>query len=81
VRDADERHLLVGLASLVGKYLRELLMGRIVRHYRTADPALEVEHASGYHDPITTRFMVGTDALRKKRRVPDDCFVRRKLEG
>jgi ribonuclease HII len=79
VRDADERHLLVGLASLVGKYLRELLMARIVRHYQAADPQLGIEHASGYHDPVTTRFMVATEALRQKRRVPDDCFVRRKL--
>jgi ribonuclease HII len=79
VRDADERHLLVGLASLVGKYLREQLMGRIVHHYLAADPELGVQHASGYHDPITTRFIVATEALRKKRRVPSDCFLRRKL--
>lgn len=77
VRDGDASNILVGMASLVGKYVRELLMGRIVRHYRRFDEALPV--VSGYHDPVTTRFIVGTEALRKKRRVPATCFERAPL--
>jgi ribonuclease HII len=77
VRDADARHLLVSMASLVGKWMRDLLMSRIVRHYRAANP--DLPDASGYHDPVTTRFIEATRLARKRRDVPDDCFVRRAL--
>jgi len=77
VRDSDASNLLVGMASLVGKYVRELMMERIVRHYKKADPALPV--VSGYHDPVTHQFVVGTEALRRKRRVPNSCFERDKI--
>jgi ribonuclease HII len=80
VRDADAKHMLVSMASLVGKWVRDLLMNRIVRHYRatTGDP--ELPDASGYHDPVTTRFIEATRLARSRRDVPDDCFVRRALE-
>lgn len=74
VRDADESHLLVSMASLVGKWVREVLMARVVRYHRAVDPSL-VE-ASGYHDPVTARFIAGSRLSRKKRGVPDDCFER-----
>jgi ribonuclease HII len=74
VRNVDDTNLLVGLASLVGKYLRELLMGNIVNHYREADASLP--RASGYHDPVTARFVSGSQALRRERKVPDTCFER-----
>lgn len=74
VRDADASNILVGMASLVGKYIRELMMDRIVRHYRVDNAALP--WASGYHDPVTDRFVVATEALRKRRQVPGDCFER-----
>ncbi|MEM6791708.1 MAG: hypothetical protein AAF928_18375 [Myxococcota bacterium] len=76
VRDGDASNILVGMASLVGKYLRELLMGRIVDHYRRLDASLPV--VSGYHDPVTTKFIVATEALRRRRRVPATCFERAK---
>ncbi|PIE05404.1 MAG: hypothetical protein CSA75_04935, partial [Sorangium cellulosum] len=37
LRDAEERDPLVALASLVGKWLREILMGSIVAFYRKRD--------------------------------------------
>lgn len=77
VRDSDASNLLVGMASLVGKYVRELMMERIVRHYQRADPELPV--VSGYHDPVTNQFVLGTEALRRKRRVPNSCFERDKI--
>ncbi len=77
VMDADAHDRLVSIASLVGKYLRELLMARIVHHYREHDPALP--DASGYHDPVTNGFVERTALLRKKRKVPGDCFERRSL--
>jgi len=75
VRDSDASDLCVAMASLVGKYLREALMGRVVRYYRDEAPTLP--DASGYHDPVTTRFVEGTRLLRESRGVPDECFERR----
>ncbi len=77
VEDADASDMLVSMASLVGKYLREALMDRVGRHYRALDATLPV--VSGYHDPVTTKFVAATKLLRKKRKVDDDCFLRRKL--
>jgi ribonuclease HII len=77
VMDADAGDRLVSIASLVGKYMRELLMARIVHHYRGDDP--ELPDASGYHDPVTEIFVERTALVRKKRKVPGDCFERRSL--
>jgi len=77
VRDADATHLLVGMASLVGKWVRDLMMERIVRYHREADASLP--SASGYHDPVTTQFVEESALSRKKRGVPDRCFERQAL--
>jgi len=78
VRDADENHLIVGLASLVGKWARDHLMRRVVRWHRTRTTD-ELPDASGYHDPVTTRFVRTTELLRKKLRVEAHCFERASL--
>lgn len=72
---ADDRHLPVGLASMVGKLVRELAMRRLSAFYRRHDPSLE--RVSGYHDPRTRRFAEASDALRRRLRVAPDCFRRR----
>jgi ribonuclease HII len=77
VRDADASHLLVSMASLVGKWVRDRLMSRIVRYHREQDP--ELPDASGYHDPVTARFVEATRLSRKRRHLQDDCFERRAL--
>lgn len=74
VQDADATDRLVGLASLVGKWLREVLMARVARHYRKSDP--ELPDPSGYYDPVTERFIEATRLVRRERRVPDTCFER-----
>jgi hypothetical protein len=74
VMDADGQDALVMLASLIGKYVRELLMARIGRHY--ADAVHDRAPPSGYHDPVTDGFVVATELTRRARRVPDDCFER-----
>jgi hypothetical protein len=76
VRDADASHPLVMLASLVGKYMREVLMGRIGRFYKDdlEDPEMR---PSGYHDPVTARFVEQTKGSRKKLAIVHDCFERR----
>jgi ribonuclease HII len=77
VRDADAKHLLVCMASLVGKWVRDVLMGRIVRYHRAVND--ELPDASGYHDPVTTRFIDATRLSRRQRSLPDDCFERKAL--
>jgi len=73
VRDADANHLLVAMASMVGKWIREVMMARIVRFYGHEEGELD---ASGYHDPVTVRFVAATALVRKKGRIPDACFER-----
>ena len=73
--DADVRHLPVALASIVGKYVREVCMRRIGEFYRDRDP--EVGLASGYHDPVTTRFIEATEQTRRRLGIARDCFRRR----
>ncbi|MGD0674167.1 MAG: hypothetical protein ABSC94_02035 [Polyangiaceae bacterium] len=75
VRDADDHHPLVSMASLVGKWVRDLLMARIVRYHREADP--ELPSASGYHDPVTTQFIETSRLARSRRKIPDACFARK----
>jgi ribonuclease HII len=74
VRDADASHMLVAMASMVGKWIREVLMARVVRFYGVAhDGELS---ASGYHDPVTDRFVAATALVRREKRIPETCFER-----
>ena len=77
VRDAAAGHLLVALASLVGKWVRDFLTRRVTRYPRLHDPALP--EASGYHDPVTTRFIDASALARRDRGVADICFERRSV--
>jgi len=77
VRDADDSHLIVGLASLVGKWARDHLMRRVIRYHRVHDAALP--DASGYHDPVTTQFIRASELIRRKQRVEVACFERTAL--
>ncbi len=70
VRDADSLDPLVALASLIGKWLRELTMARIVRQLEPGG------RASGYSDPVTQRFIARTEARRRQLGVPESCFRR-----
>ncbi len=72
--DADGRHLPVALASMVGKYLRELSVERYNTFFLKHDP--ELPRASGYHDPVTTRFIDRSAELRKRLHIADRCFIR-----
>lgn len=73
-RNADARDPLVMLASLVGKYVRELLMARVSRFYaESSDSAALV---SGYHDPKTSTWVKTIERKRRALRIVDDCFER-----
>lgn len=79
VRDADASDLVVAMASMIGKWMREALMGKIVAFYARATG--EAFDASGYHDPVTARFVEATSLVRRERRVPDRCFERAQDAG
>jgi ribonuclease HII len=72
--DADANHLPVALASMVGKYVRELAMERQNRFYRQHDDSLA--EVSGYHDPVTQRFVLASTTLRTSLGIDDACFRR-----
>lgn len=74
VRDGDDTHLVIALASLVGKWARDHLMRRIVRWHQAFEPRLP--EASGYHDPVTTKFVKASALVRKKQKVVSACFER-----
>ena len=74
VRDADASHLLVGLASLVGKWTRDRLTSSVLGWLRARDAS--VGDASGYHDPVTKRLVASTRTMREKHAVEDACFLR-----
>ncbi len=73
--DSDAEHLPVALASMVGKYLRELAMARIVDFHRTHDATLDTP--SGYHDPVTARFVAASAPIRARLAIAAQCFERR----
>jgi hypothetical protein len=72
--DADACHLPVGLASMLGKYLRELMMERQNRFYLSIDPGLR--RVSGYRDRLTAEFVEKARPLRLKLGIADECFER-----
>ena len=71
---SDANHLPVALASMLGKYLREVSMLRQNTFYRTHLP--EIRAASGYHDSVTQKFVRDTESLRKRLKIADGCFRR-----
>ena len=54
-------------------------MARITRHWQGIVPGLS--GASGYHDPVTARFVEATRLARKEQGGPEDCFERRGADG
>jgi len=74
VRDGDALHPPTALASVIGKYVRELAMVRINRflgeHLANSRPA------SGYRDPVTRALIERSAALRRELRIPEECFCR-----
>ena len=65
---------LVMLASLIGKYVRELLMSQITGFYQARIPS--APNASGYHDPVTAKFVQLPKKQRTELRISDECFER-----
>jgi ribonuclease HII len=79
LRDADGKDCLVMLASIIGKYVRELLMARVASYYLAGQE--EPQSVSGYHDPVTARFVAATELVRRSKGIPDRCFERLRDEA
>jgi ribonuclease HII len=73
-RNADAFDPLVMLASLVGKYLRELFVSRIGDFF--SQRIVEIRKPSGYHDSVTMDFTRATSELRRQMKFPQSCFER-----
>jgi ribonuclease HII len=73
VRDGDASHLPIAVASMVGKYLRELAVERL----NLALGRDRTSAVSGYRDPVTRRFVEETESSRRRCGMPDACFLRR----
>ncbi len=71
IRDADAAHLPVAVASMIGKYLRELAM---VELNRALDP--QGRPVSGYRDRLTADFVTRTAARREELGLAANCFLR-----
>ncbi len=80
VMDADASHTLVALASLVGKWIRDTFMRRILRHHERVSGEV-LPNASGYYDPVTAQFVARTALSRKRVQFPDDCFERTRMNA
>ena len=72
IRDGDASHLPIAVASMVGKYLRELAM----RDINTLLAPPESRPASGYRDTVTARFIEETEARREAIGIEPFCFTR-----
>lgn len=74
VMDGDATEPTISLASVFGKYARELWMHRHNRYWSSAVEG--VSAVSGYHDPVTDRLVRATELVRHQRQIPDRCFER-----
>jgi ribonuclease HII len=74
VMDGDATEPAISLASVFGKYARELWMHRHNRYWSSMVEG--VTAVSGYHDPVTDRLVRATELVRHQQQVPDRCFER-----
>jgi len=72
IRDGDGEHLPIAVASMVGKYLRELAMDQINAHLGRD----RKNSVSGYRDRRTALFVEETTPERKKMSLTNTCFLR-----
>ncbi len=72
----EKNSFLIALASLFGKYLRELFWKKTQKYFEELDPQLP--GASGYRNLKTRTFISATERLRKELLFPQGCFLRKK---
>ena len=72
IKDGDSSHLPVAVASMIGKYTRELAMLRL---NNVLTPSA-IKKASGYRDKVTAEFVKLTSMRRHDIGLADHCFFR-----
>ncbi|MHC5039855.1 MAG: hypothetical protein ACYTHM_21320 [Planctomycetota bacterium] len=72
--DGDRHHPPIALASMFGKYVREIFMARLNRYFAERIPG----HlpASGYGDPVTRAFIQKALPMVREAGIPEPCFLR-----
>lgn len=73
---ADENFNSVALASIFGKYLREIYMMKINDYFSKKIPSLP--YSSGYHNRRTYEFISKTSPIIVDSDIPKTCFIREK---
>ena len=73
VMDADNKFMHVSMASIVGKYLREVFMEAIFRFFRGCG---DLRRPSGYRDPVTKEFIRMTEGFLSESGVSPACVKR-----
>lgn len=76
ILDGDSKHAPVSLASMFGKYVREIFVSRLNRFFSRLLPALRP--ASGYGDPATDELIRRALPVLETAGVPAECFLRRR---
>jgi dipeptidyl aminopeptidase/acylaminoacyl peptidase len=71
--DGDQRHLPIALASMLAKYVRELLMERFNAYWRALAP--ELQPTAGYYTDAQ-RFLADIEPLVARGGIPTASFVR-----
>ncbi|MBN2802757.1 MAG: hypothetical protein JXR91_06660 [Deltaproteobacteria bacterium] len=71
IKDADASHMPVAVASMLGKYVREIEMININKRLNNTG-----KDVSGYRDVRTKAFISETAEIRKKLEIEERCFLR-----
>jgi len=76
IKNGDNKYFPIKLASLFGKYIRELFVEQMNRFFRSNLPSLP--YCSGYRDEKTKEFIKNSEEIRAKLKIPQTCFRRSK---
>ncbi|MFH0797382.1 MAG: hypothetical protein V2A65_10110 [Candidatus Omnitrophota bacterium] len=73
LEDGEDSSFLIALASLFGKYVRELFWQKAQAHLRKYK---DFPTVSGYRDALTKRYVKEAMGLCKELGIPEECFLR-----
>ncbi len=74
LRSAEDAHPPVAMASMLAKLVREHVLDQWHQMFRVEVGDLTT--CSGYHDPVTRRYVERTVEARRRLGIPDRCFLR-----
>jgi hypothetical protein len=71
IKNGDDSHLPISVASMIGKYLRELAMEQLNDKLGPV-----TRKTSGYHNKVTVQFIKETQVTRRRIGLDEKCFIR-----